>query len=274
MTLSIMSKSLVRARHAPALKLHRVCGFSGVSAIVRRPQIPRELLFPDNGTGLAISYLSLGVPAHLPLRSAGRGGARNSAKRESHELSAAQVGNLIAAASHAEVIGLPLTRMITIHWGAAGVPLDGMAKATGKFIDLLTKALARHGSATAWIWTHENGDGKGWHCHMLVHVPAALVPVVARRQLRWLRIITGKSYKKKVIYSEPIGGRLKVERDNPALHAVNLQKVLFYVIKGAGEEAVTRFGLERQEPEGLVIGKRCGSSQNIGAKARSKRPAS
>jgi hypothetical protein len=37
--------------------------------------------------------------------------------------------------------------MITIHWEAAGVPLNGMAKATGRFVDLLTKAPAQRGSA-------------------------------------------------------------------------------------------------------------------------------
>jgi len=66
----------------------------------------------------------------------------------------AQVGNLIAATRHAEAIGLSFTRMITIHWEAAELPLADMAKATGHFTDLMTKALARHGSRTAWLWIH------------------------------------------------------------------------------------------------------------------------
>ena len=65
--------------------------------------------------------------------------------------------------------------MVTIHWEASGVPLFGMAAATGRFIDLLAKLVARHGGCTAWHWTHENGPGKGGHCHLLVHVPAVLV---------------------------------------------------------------------------------------------------
>ncbi len=110
----------------------------------------------------------------------GRGGARNLGGRESDALSAAGTANLTAAAAHAEAIGLPFTRMVTIHWEAAGVPLAGMPKATGRYIDLMTRAIARHGGRTAWLWTHENGDGKGGHCHLLVHVPAALVPVLIR----------------------------------------------------------------------------------------------
>ncbi len=71
-----------------------------------------------------------------------RGGARNRADRESHELTTAQTAHLKAAERHATAIGLPLTRMLTIHWEGAGVPLEGMAKATGRFIGLMSKTLA------------------------------------------------------------------------------------------------------------------------------------
>lgn len=158
--------------------------------------------------------------------------------------------------------------MITIHWEAAGVPLEGMARATGHFLDLMTKALARHGSRTAWIWVHESGEGKGGHCHLLVYVPANLVQVIARLQRGWLRRITGQPYRARVIHSKPIGGRLGLETGNPDLYAANLEVVLAYVLKGANPEAASQFALERLEQGGRVIGKRCGVSQNIGAKAR------
>lgn len=148
------------------------------------------------------------------------------------------------------------------------MPLVGMAKATGKFIDLLTKALTRHGGKTAWLWVHEGGDQKGGHCHMLAHVPAQLVPTVSKRQRGWLRSITGRPYKASVIHSEPIGGWLGLENSNPELLAANRQTVLGYVVKGASKGAIETFGLVRSEPGGLVIGKRCGISQNIGKKAR------
>lgn len=201
-------------------------------------------------------------------RPSGRGGARNRADRESHDLSAAQIGNLKAAERHAKKIGLPFTRMITIHWEAAGVPLEGMAKATGRFTDLMTKALARHGSGTAWLWVHENGDGKGGHCHLLAHVPAELVPIVNRLRLGWLNSITGRTYKKGVICSKPIGRLLELEVSNPDLHAVNLLKAFGYCLKQTEPEVASQFGLERLEPGGRIIGKRCGTSQNIGPKAR------
>ena len=197
-----------------------------------------------------------------------RGGARNLASIENHGLKCAQIANLLAAAPHADALSLPFTRMITLHWEAAGVPLAEMRKATGRFIDLLTKALARHGSGVAWLWVHENGDGKGGHCHLLAHVPADLVPIVTALQRGWLRKITGKPYRARVIHSKPIGGRLGLEIGNPDLHAINLEAALAYVLKGASPEAASQFALERLEPGGRVIGKRCGTSQNIGAKAR------
>ena len=242
--------------------------YGEVSNLGPRPQTRTNLLLPQTGTDPAISYLTLGVAANLPRTTQNRGGARNHASRESHELTAAQVGNLINATRHAYIIGLPFTRMITIHWQAAGLSLEAMVTATGKFTDLLAKSLTRHGNGTAWAWVHENGDGKGGHCHMLAHVPAALAPIVAKLQKGWLRRITGKPYRARVICSKPIGGRLGLEVGNPDLHSINLDSALGYILKCASVAAASRCDLTRLERGGRVIGKRCGISQNIGAKAR------
>lgn len=197
-----------------------------------------------------------------------RGGPRNRANRETDSVSPAQVANLTAAAAHALTIGLPLTRFITIHWESGGIALADMAGATGRFLDLVTKALARHGTRTAWVWVHENGERKGGHVHVLVHVPAELAPIVSRLQRRWLRGITGRPYRARLIHSKPIGGRLGLETGNPDLYAVNLSAALDYVLKGADPIAAEQFGLSRLEEGGRIIGKRCGTSQNIGPKAR------
>jgi hypothetical protein len=103
---------------------------------------------------------------------------------------------------------------------------------------------------------------------LLAHVPGDLVSIVTRLQRGWLRNITGHPYRARVIHSKPIGGRLGLETGNPELHAVNLEVALAYILKGASAETASRFGLSRLEPGGRVIGKRCGTSQNIGAKAR------
>jgi hypothetical protein len=114
----------------------------------------------------------------------------------------------------------------------------------------------------------ENGDGKGGHCHLLIHVPTGLVSCLPNLQRGWLRTITGQPYRSRVIHSKPIGGRLGLETGNPDLHAINLEAALSYVLKGANTAAAAQFNLDTLEPGGRVIGKRCGTSQNIGAKAR------
>jgi hypothetical protein len=255
------------ARHGGALKLHRIAAFGEVSNPPVSAETARDTGCCPDGTALAIDSYVLGGAA-LFASSTGRGGARNRADRESEALSAAQIANLVAAAHHAAAIGLPFTRMITIHWEAAGVPLAGMAKATGRFTDVMAKALARHGGGAAWLWVHEGGADKGGHCHLLAHVRPDLAPVISALQRGWLGRITGRSYQAGVIKSRPIGGLVGVEAGNPELHASNLAVALAYVLKGAGAEAASRFGLVRLEPGGRVIGKRCGTSQNIGAKAR------
>lgn len=52
------------------------------------------------------------------------------------------------------------------------------------------------------------------------------------------------------------------------MHATNLARAVEYLLKGADENAAKAFDLVRLENGGLVIGKRCGTSQNVGAKAR------
>lgn len=229
--------------------------------------IPENLPNPKAGASFALSKEHLGG-AVLLHPSSQRGGARNRADRESEDLTAAQVSNLIAAAAHAHAIGLPFTRMITIHWQSAGVPLAKMVWATGRFVDLLSKAIIRFGSRTAWLWVHECGPRKDGHCHLFAYVPAGFVKRLRKLQMGWLRSITGRPYKIRVIRSEPIGGMLGLELGNPELHNANLWAAIGYVLKGANPEATARFRLALIEPGGRVIGKRCGTSQNIGPKAR------
>ena len=267
MMLAAMPKPQQSAPHGSTFETSPFRKFGEVSIAPHQPQPRTNPSIPKTGTTLAINYLTSGVAADLP-KPTGRGGARNRADRERHTLTAAQIANLKAAERHAATIGLPFTRMISIHWQAAGVPLAGMAKATGRFVDLLTRWLKRKGHRSAWLWVHENCGPKGGHCHLLAHVPPKHVKALTGQLRGWLRLITGQPYRARVIHSKPIGGRLGLEAGNPDLHAVNLEAALGYVLKGASPEAASQFTLARLEPGGRVIGKRCGTSQNIGAKAR------
>lgn len=85
---------------------------------------------------------------------------------------------------------------------------------------------------------------------------------------KWLRSITGNPYRKRVIKSDPIGGRLNIENSNPELHLVNQDAALAYVLKGADINAAEKHGLTRLETGGVCVGKRSGTSQNIGPTAQ------
>ncbi len=223
--------------------------------------------FSKTGTHHAINYFSISDAANLG-KGKGRGGARNFANRLSYGLSKSQVANLTAADHHAAVIGLPFNRMVSIHWKAAGVALNGIAKATGSFIDKLTKWLSRRNYKTAWLWVHENTGDKCWHCHILIHIPVPLVAKLPALQKRWLKQITAQPYRKNVIHSAPIGGRLGLEENNPELHFQNRMKALAYVLKGA-TSALPDLG--PPIPQGIIFGRRCSTSQNIACKARNRR---
>lgn len=250
-----------------ALKLHRDRGCGEVSIGDVTAKIVETLKVNAAGTMAAVNNDSLGVAANSALPSR-KGGARNRRDRESNHLTGQQVANLIAASEFALLIGLPLNRMITIHWQAAGLPLNKMALATGRFLDLACKTIARRGGRTSWIFVHEGGLQKGGHCHILIHVPAESMAPLIRLQKRWLKTITGKPYRKNVIYGVPVGGRRGLDLNNSKLYRENFYAALAYMIKGTTEDVAKTLGLARTEDGGLVIGKRCGTSQNIGQKAR------
>ncbi len=224
------------------------------------------LSFVKSGTALADIDTENSCTAVALKSKRGRGGARNFAGRSSDCISRAQAENLIAAACHATETGLPLNRFITIHWGAAGVADEGAAKATGAFIKLVSDWLRTLGLQTAWIWVRENPAGKGSHVHIAIHVPAGVT--LGRMQMRWLRRITGNSYRRGVIKTENIGRSSMAAISDPEGHCANLQNVIAYILKGSEPAASERLGLVLLKSQGTVVGRRMSTSQNIGQAAR------
>lgn len=213
------------------------------------------------GTALAIISIPVGCASTCAQRQHGQhGGARNRVSRASDGLTLKQARLLIEAALTAHMIGRPLNRHIIVHWEAAGVPDTRAASATTAFLKYWRDWLD---GATAYIWARENGDGKGSHLHILAHMPAGRRMHGAGSR-RWLERITGKPYRRDTIRTTRIGGY-----HDPAgpVYAANLQAVLAYVLKGADTDTAATLGIAH-ESGGRIIGKRCGTSRNIGAKAR------
>ncbi len=195
------------------------------------------------------------------------GGARNKAYRASGALTEKQCRELIEATAFSVRIGLPFNILLTIHFEAGGIG-DGQAGASLRaFLKNAGDWTVKRGARMAWAFVREHGEGKGSHAHILLHVPPALRPAFTRRQRRWLQQ-AGVHLAKGVILSRRIGGTLRAYQQQRESYLSNLGEALGYCLKGADGDAAKVLGLTRLEPGGTIIGKRCGTSQNIGRAAR------
>ncbi|RED17494.1 hypothetical protein DFR46_2541 [Parasphingopyxis lamellibrachiae] len=214
------------------------------------------------GTGIALKTNTNGCtrfpPKLCPPSPTGNG-------RSAH-LTNKQAVNLARAAIHAWEINLPLNRLLTIHWEAAGVKDEQAGRATSKMIKLISDWLSTRGLQTAWIWVRENGLREGSHVHIAIHVP--IDTSLGPKQQRWLRRITGIKYRKGVIKTRCIGRSAKAAFSEPTGYSINMLNVVAYLLKGINPTSAKEIGLLRCSPTGVIVGKRSATSQNVGTKAR------
>jgi hypothetical protein len=185
-----------------------------------------------------------------------RGGDRS--KATSDCLTRQHVLTIIGAAQEAMDIGLAFNLFVSIHWSRAGLTDAQAAKANGSLIKLASDWMRSHGGWLPWAWVRENstsGDDKGSHLHLLLHCPAGLP--LARQLRRWLRRITGRPYRARVILTERIGGTMSCHRTSPDLYRENLQTVVGYMLKGAPQSVLNELHIDRiHDPQGRITGKR------------------
>ncbi len=184
------------------------------------------------------------------------GGARNRADRTSSYLTLQQANKIVAALAKAEAQTMTINRHIILHWESMGVPDRRAMAATTLWLKSFREWA---GPKTAYVWTRENGDGKGSHLHLLAHIPVGKRWHGSRAR-RWLEKISGNQYKVGAIKTRCIIGSLSP--DSPC-YLQNLQKVAAYILKGVAPHDASTLGIAHK-PGGLVIGKRCGTSRNIG----------
>lgn len=231
---------------------------------------------PAGKTGTAFAYKNISksdTAYSVQASPASWGGARNRADRASDCLTLKQAESVIAAIQASGSIGLPLNRHLTLHWGCYGISDADAGKATGDFLKLAGQFLRSKRQPFAFVYVRENdsGDGsKGPHTHFLLHVPPAIAPRFVAMQRRWLRIVTGKAYRRNAMRTARIGRSVTAATASPAFYAVNLAVVAHYILKAAEPAAVSVLGLSRAPEYGRVIGKRAGWSENIGAAARAR----
>ena len=230
---------------------------------------PADLITAENGqsahAGTPLANITDNLSCSLGPVASGWGGARNRADRMSETLTKAQCGKLIAAARFAHAIGLPFNRHWTIHSEKAGIQAHDGQRFVRRVLKSAGTAARRHGGQLAGIWVRENGEGKGEHVHILMHLPRGMK--LANRTRRWV-VAAGGTYQPRVSRVRSIGGLLSSAELNDERYLANADNVLAYLLKHGDESAMEALGLLLWGQRGLIMGKRCGSTQNISCGAQ------
>jgi hypothetical protein len=219
---------------------------------------------PLVGTALAINVRTLSCSLGSP--SPGWGGARNSGSRLSDRLTLEQCEKLIAAARFAELIGLPFNRHWIVHSERAGIRSEDRQAFIGRLLRLAGNYARRRGGFAA-IYVRENGFRKGEHIHILMHLPPAAR--LLNKTAAWVRK-AGGAYRIGVSKVRTIGSSLA--RLDPASehYQLNADNVLAYLLKGTDTTIGEALGLRKSGQFGWIIGKRCGSTENIAQTAQER----
>ena len=170
-----------------------------------------------------------------------------------------QATSIIEAVEFARSINLPLVAHLTIYWGGTDAGDDPEGKLFAAVREGLSKWLHRKAIEFTGAWARER-PADVEHCHLLFHLPvnycngAKLLQVeAATNRLVALhgRGVWGDGAIKLVIWPSPDGK---------------------YLLKGGGPKVWKLFRLrkEHRRLQGIIHGKRCGTTENIGPAARQR----
>jgi hypothetical protein len=201
------------------------------------------------------------LAAQLRVPAAEKVTAGKKRSRTSKRITMSQATNLMEAVAFARQIGTPLHA--TIHWVGTKAGDDPDGRLFAKVREGFDKWLKRQGfsGGLTAIWVRERlsrGSAEVVHCHMLFHLAH---PFIRGRK----RIQVEKELE------------ALIDRHGDGNYADYTLKLTFplnpnglYLLKGAGPEVWRRFGVPScwRKPQGLIHGKRCGTTENIGAAAR------
>ena len=205
------------------------------------------------GDSSPVSLLSVVCPREAP----GEEQRRSYQPHGSKHLSLAQAINLIDAVNYVREIGRPLVAHATIHSSGTVAFDDPDGKRFAKVREGLHKWLLRGGvvGGLTCVWCREcKAHTDIVHCHLLFHLPAeyrsgarflqteaALFRLVGRHGGG----ILGKFAVRLVIHRDPDG---------------------LYLIKGGDRHVWEHFRIRKEwrKSQGIIHGKRCGTTENIG----------
>jgi hypothetical protein len=175
------------------------------------------------------------------------------------------VADLIDATSFAEWRDFPLNRFVSID-------LDKLEMRPQEFVSSFLKRvgdwLRTNASPVAYVWVLENPPRGRLNCHILVHIPDSLIKRFRPRHRGWCER-AGVRWSKSLIRSQKVG--IKPGTRDRALSSgerlEHTEYALSYMLKGADRDVCELLRIN-WDAQGRIIGKRAGTSQSVGRKAR------
>jgi hypothetical protein len=201
--------------------------------------------------------------SHLPVGDQGLEPKPKRQSRASKYITMRQATSIMEAVRFAKLIDLPLVAHLTIHWSLTDFGDDPDGKLFAKVREGLDKWLDRHGVEFAGVWARERqagGQSDVVHCHLLFHLPEDFCTGKKLRQAEAAILSLVKRHGGDVMDDRAIK---LVIHDNPDGK---------YLIKGGGLQVWKRFRLRKEQRrlQGIIQGKRCGATENIGPAARKR----
>lgn len=160
------------------------------------------------------------------------------------------------AARFAYHLALPLNRFVTVDWESAEC-VGRMQDIQGRFLERMGKWLRYRNVIPAYLWVIEDGRVKGLHSHILVHVPSEHLSDFKRKVPAWVDDDIDQS---------TVDVRRTRYGDGPS-RLSGIKGRLRYILKGSDADVSVLLNVNLKH-QGTVVGKRCGTSQCLGAKSR------
>jgi len=178
--------------------------------------------------------------------------------------------NIWRARLHAEQIGKPLNAFLTIRWENLGGGDGTVQKRNSGMLIRARRWLDRRDQDLAAVWVIERGPVGSLHAHNLIHVPRHLLTSFKDMLPRWTGVPAlpkdqwpAEQRQKQHVLGYGQDGIWHFERLYD--HGTRVAR---YMLKGCPYLWYSH-GVQYHD-QGVIQGKRCGSSHNLGATARSR----
>ena len=182
--------------------------------------------------------------------------------KSARNINLASAENAVQAVGFADLIGLSLNRHLTVSWESAQC-IGRVQDIQGRFLERFSKWIRYQGSLPVYVWSIENGYTLGYHSHIFCHVPRQHLKGFRSKLPKWIDGDVDQAGPVQTFKVTTIKYGAGVDRLN------RLKGVTRYILKAANDDTAQMFNIvQRPDKAGIVTGKRLGTSQNIGRKAR------